>query len=879
MKSKNKLITTFITDIFKIIDKHDSLKDFFNDYDEILSSSTFGKFISKLGEKAIKIDDLEDAYIFLIHTAFFNLFLESITKYNLNINNINIPQIDKSLYRYEEFNIRYLNKNSLLIYLIESYKKILLDKNIENKDIQRVIKYIKDNIVKEIIILYEEKPIVLKKFIDYIKSDIYKIEHNDFKKKLYRQKLQQRYNEVIFNDTKGLTLRQIYIEPNFKIFFNNNFRVKYEQDIHTFLDKIIDKNNTDDYKYINTIFILGYPGQGKSSFVKRVAYDIISNNSCIGYDVIVINFKDLDQPKKLLTDNLERVILGQIDYDITYLDDYIIILDGLDELYMKSDLDISDIDTICDRFTNLKFNTIITSRLNYITLKNFVRNNILVIQLKEFNEVQQKSWLAKYKEMHNQCKLSSEIITKINTKGKHYNKHQYILELIQQPILLHMVAQLNIDDLSLYNRSKLYQGFFNTLIERKWDKEKHTLFTNIKPDLFKDKLRKMLQELAFTIYYSNKEYIKKDDFNNLETVQEFSKYLNLKNISTVQKLKGVMVAFYFKETYEISAEDIEDNYAIEFLHKSLMEYMVAEYIWENILKLRDKKDNHYIFDKEKSLQHIWDLFHKKVLTDEIIINLIEIIGNNSKEKQYLRERLNELIDFFIDKKFYRNEIEIDCIEYSLHTFYGFWSIFSYLGNTNRFEANDNIKDSLVKLFKLFRIFYPQNTLNFAYCTFNNIDFSYFQFENTILYKSDFTNSNLSGCLIKSSKASKIKLDNVKCNNSNIVNLIIDDNLINCSFEQSIIKNMLIEGTKKKQVVIDGVNFKLSIFDGLNIKYTIFKNCNFNTTLFNKCFFSNVILINCTLNNAIFKSTKFYNSQEFLHEIQDSSAILINHSIK
>jgi hypothetical protein len=48
-----EIIPTLINDVFKITDKSDVFKGFFNTHDEILSSSSWGKIIWHLGKMSI----------------------------------------------------------------------------------------------------------------------------------------------------------------------------------------------------------------------------------------------------------------------------------------------------------------------------------------------------------------------------------------------------------------------------------------------------------------------------------------------------------------------------------------------------------------------------------------------------------------------------------------------------------------------------------------------------------------------------------------------------------------------------------------------------------------------------------------------------------
>jgi hypothetical protein len=116
----------------------------------------------------------------------------------------------------------------------------------------------------------------------------------------------------------------------------------------------------------------------------------------------------------------------------------------------------------------------------------------------------------------------------------------------------------------------------------------------------------------------------------------------------------MMVSFYFKEVKNDN-NDIQDmqyrneDYAIEFLHKSLMEYMVSLYIYESIKKsfLKKDEDEEYIICENKNaLENLWNVSYKKEITHEIQNN-IEEQSYMKKNQTVKRNFLKDLIHFFL----------------------------------------------------------------------------------------------------------------------------------------------------------------------------------------------------------------------------------------
>ena len=111
---------------------------------------------------------------------------------------------------------------------------------------------------------------------------------------------------------------------------------------------------------------------------------------------------------------IKEIVKENTRLEIDNLDDYIVVLDGLDELAMKTGLSTSDIELICQRFSSESTIIIITTRHGYLKFDTFTDKNIAIVELKELDKTRQLSWLEKYKITYPNIKLSSEIIEKFH---------------------------------------------------------------------------------------------------------------------------------------------------------------------------------------------------------------------------------------------------------------------------------------------------------------------------------------------------------------------------------------------------------------------------------------------------------------------------------
>lgn len=709
---------------------------------------------------------------------------------------------------------------------------------------------------------------VLQKYLNHTKSSLGIEEKELFKKNKYKNTIANEYFEVVLGDENGLTLDDLYIEPYFRIHKNclkdsdkrlkEEFRAnKYidieDESIHSFIDDILNNKNKHklDLKDVNTIFIAGQPGQGKSSFSKRFVYDMVENKTSLAKDVILIKLKNIKEPNDLKNKNFKEIVKENTRLEIDNLDDYIVVLDGLDELAMKTGLSTSDIELICQKFSRESTRIIITTRHGYLNFDTFTDKNIAVIELKELDKTQQLSWLEKYKITYPTIKLSSEIIKKF-----HKDEDEHILELINQPILLHMIAKMDIENIEELNKTTLYSEFFEILIKRKWEKDAHTLskLKGVEQEKYSRVLKNMLKELAFHIFNSNFEYIQKYEFEKLDSVKELQELLSEKNNNESLKsnLKGVMVSFYFKEVKkdeeDFNPEEKNEHYAIEFLHKSLMEYMVASYIYdyldEKFLDKSSRTQKYHIDSGEGALKELWHLFHQKRISDEVTNNLIEIIKEKEQStNDELVKRFDTFLPYLIKKDFLYESIigNNNPIGKAKNTFYGFWQVMCNLDDKNHMPRDKNLKGEI----------------------FN-------QFIKTYITDFNLINMDLSNLFIFHTNIYFIKGMGLFCGiNLKDVELIY----INIFSQEKQFININ-EARIVSNVRIENIYFEDIIFSSEMINNSIFKDCDFINVKFGNSILYENIFQNCTFENC--NDIDFYklkrNNNHFINYTNDDEEI-------
>lgn len=736
--------------------------DFFEN-DDLYSSIPFGKLAKYVYEKKKDIEDIEEAHNKVLLLAYFFTLIKAIKRYFPEIELKKDDYLKNNVIKFQTKDFSLDNFYSNISNFAENHINSLIINNRKVKN--NIINYLKSNIEKEYYILLDSEPVLFKSYNKYLNSKMFSIENKENKIIKLLSEYANLYNKIVLNDEKGITLNDIYVLPEYLIhtsninsekivlkdanknFTNINNLIKEEEkevNLHTFLEKIIFKEKDYDYLSSNNraIFLFGFPGQGKSSFTKRLAYEII-NKDCSS-NFFFLTFRNIKNISDLVSDpigTIVRFIKTTYNIEVTEIElrSSFLVLDGLDELYMKDNLKLTDIEDLCNNFIdevseNQNFSFIITSRLNYVNIDKLKRKNPLLIQLEEFSTNQQIEWLKKYKSFYDNCSLS---ITDIKIINKEKYKYNHIKELITQPIILYLVVKSNNHLLSSTSRTDIYEKLFDSLIKRNW--EKTGQIKNLQ-EMNEKKLRKFIKNLAFEIYLTGNGYINKTKLLKSPILKEFYDSLNRENI--FDSLKTVMIAFYLdevkKNNQDIDNEDIND-YAIEFLHKSLQEYMTAEKMYSDIISISNyNEEEEEFYKKEEDVLNIfYSLFSENTLSNELIEYLNEIFNKKENNRnKFLKNRLLSLFDRLLETDFLINVTGIkNPLEKSANTFLGFWSILKILDDEENFIINDFRKNKILTYMKIL-------SSDKIYLDFSHQDFSDTDFENIVLQNVSLENTNL-----------------------------------------------------------------------------------------------------------------------------------------
>ncbi len=467
----------------------------------------------------------------------------------------------------------------------------------------------------------------------------YLFEHYKSIAAFYTSKLQ---SEV---ETSFETLEDLYIEPNFAVFKKNlnrpipeslSFDSISEENTHKFIIDFFLKSvkHPDLKSNYNMLFLLGQPGQGKTSFCYKLVYDYIVYSFGLP-DTPIFFIKIRDLVAKDFIENPFEVLYKKFHSNFNFeKENGILILDGLDEAYMGGGISDSDLRNLYDRLNkgadgNLKI--ILTSRKNYINLNDSCIDNSLVIELKDFTDNQIITYKQKFLHYYPKNKFIKKIDVFLSEEKR--SKYKHIQELIRQPVIIYFIALANIDVERLNSKAEIYDKIFSSLSQRSWDKQKGQLdFINKNLDKKKYQylLRDFIRHIAFEIYQSPKLYITLNKLSSLDATKIFVKkcfeesfVADEENFKKVTKY--LLISFYFQEANNSLSET-----AIEFFHNSLWEFLTAEYIWEKFKDLflaKDRFDEFITVDVKEYFDFVDKIIGSKVLSNQVQLNLSDIILN------------------------------------------------------------------------------------------------------------------------------------------------------------------------------------------------------------------------------------------------------------
>lgn len=355
--------------------------------------------------------------------------------------------------------------------------------------------------------------------------------------KVFRDKKQyfiDKWNADLFLHHSGsgreLTLRQVFIFPEYKIM---------GQQYDDLGQRLEDFRESDD----RSMLLLGTPGMGKTSIIACLAQRHRDDGN-----MLFLKFRDLGTD---LTDgeNLLTSVCRIMGCRGSDLSGKMLIIDGFDEWRPAGDKNRLLGDFMLDTANLDGVRVLITSRHNYVDLN--VSGIDQVLELQPFSEKKIRAFYRLF------CGVELPEDMEIRNP-----------EVLGIPVILYMALGIGADITEAVSKCGLYEKLFaikGGIFDRFKAKGQKPYEDGSHPVQYaKRELKTVLQRLAFELFKGNRDSISDKEYESI--VQDIMG-------------KGGRIAYDFPVK-----NLLEGDGTIEFVHKSIYEYFVAEYIYG---KMRD----------------------------------------------------------------------------------------------------------------------------------------------------------------------------------------------------------------------------------------------------------------------------------------------------
>ncbi len=410
----------------------------------------------------------------------------------------------------------------------------------------------------------------------------------------YTQRYWDRHGMIkVLKMSKPMDLESIYINVKclgnlVRDYYDENLENKYRESKQRRFN-FRDDGKKDGLLLANQkqyLMVLGDPGIGKSTFLRKVGLEALKGNkdsyqhSLTPVLLELKNFKENEINIQALIEeefkicgfpNVEKNISNKLEKG-----ELLILLDGLDEVPTANVYNVIEkIKDFVDRYYKNRF--ILSCRTAARThLQRFTD-----IEIVEFDDQQIQSFIEHW--------FSSELDRKNETAKNCWEllqKEEYksAKELAHTPLLLTFLCLVYDENQSFpTNRSRLYQDALRILLE-KWSAEKRLPNRGlVYENLSIEQEEILLSEIAYQNFVADKLFLEKR-----EVVKQIKDHLK-QNLNAPQHLDGEKVLKTIEIEQGILVERARSVYS--FSHLTLQEYLTAQYIYDNDL-IEETVKNH-----------------------------------------------------------------------------------------------------------------------------------------------------------------------------------------------------------------------------------------------------------------------------------------------
>ena len=403
--------------------------------------------------------------------------------------------------------------------------------------------------------------------------------------KIYAQECVRKYGVLqVLRMQEPLSLNDIYTttrlieHSSFSLTTIESLEESFRQTSRAALTNL-EKDTIDGFSVVRkckNITVLGEPGAGKSTFLKRVGLESLKQlNSKQGifenyYIPVFIELKRLNSSEASLNSLIEDEFKGSgfpegVEFSKALLEQgkLLLLFDGLDEARIHENYFITDkIQDFVDRYNKNRFIISCRTAAFQTTLKNF--NNFLI---SDFSDTEIEKFITNW--FHSDLDREEETAKRFWSLLK-TPEYSATKELAHRPLLLTFLCMVY--DRSQHlpgKRSILYKRALDILLEE-WSADKRITHTEMYRGFDVELEKILLSELAYTSLQCGKVFFGED-----EIVRKIKTFV-ASTLDTPKHLNGKKILEAIAIQQGILVE--RAKYVYSFSHLTLQEYLAAKYV-------------------------------------------------------------------------------------------------------------------------------------------------------------------------------------------------------------------------------------------------------------------------------------------------------------